>query len=115
MKHFKAGADNWVEGRGYVKKRLMGHDLLPREVDLVQEVRFKKGSSVPSHYHRVQTEVFYVLGKGSVIINGTLLVLEAGDVVVCEPGEVHETPTVVDDFGFLVLKLDYREDDTVWL
>lgn len=104
-----------MEGKGYTKKRLLGPGFLPRAVDLVQEVRFKKGSAVPPHYHRVQTEVFYVLGKGSIIIGGTLLSLEAGDIVVCEPGEVHETPTAEKDFDFLVLKLDYQEDDTVWL
>lgn len=115
LKHFKASAGEWVEGRGYSKKRLLGPGFLPRAVDLVQENRFRKGASVPPHYHKVQTEVFYVLAKGSIIIGGTWLSLEPGDIAVCEPGEVHEIPTVEEDFGFVVLKLDYREDDTVWL
>lgn len=104
-----------MQGRGYTKKRLLGKGFLPRSVDLVQEVRFKKGSAVPPHYHGTQTEVFYVLGRGSIIIGGAVLSLEQGDIAICEPGEVHETPAAEEDFGFLVLKLDYREDDTVWL
>lgn len=105
----------WKDGPGYSKRKLSTNDLFPRDVDLMQEVRFKKGSIVPPHYHRVQTEVFFVLAKGSMTIDGRKIDAEAGDVIVCEPGEVHGMPFVEEDFGFLVLKMDYREDDTVWL
>ncbi|WP_019177280.1 cupin domain-containing protein [Methanomassiliicoccus luminyensis] len=115
MKHFRASSGEWVEGKGYRKKRLLGQGFLPKNVDLVQEVRFRRGEAVPPHYHKVQTEVFYVLGRGSFVVSGTRLSLEPGDIVVCEPGEVHETPAAEEDFGFLVLKVDYRDDDTVWL
>jgi quercetin dioxygenase-like cupin family protein len=115
MRHYKASDRPWEQGKGYQKKRLLAGDILPKKVDLVQEVRFSKGSSVPLHYHRVQTEIFYVLGRGSININGRDIAAEPGDIIVCEPGDVHGNPRIDEDFGFLVMKVDYREDDTVWL
>jgi quercetin dioxygenase-like cupin family protein len=113
MRHIKA-SEEWEQGKGYRKRRL-GRGPFPRTVDLVQEVRFRKGEVVPPHYHRVQTEYFYVLAKGSITIDGKKVDAEPGDLIVCEPGEVHGIPLVENDFGFLVMKIDYREDDTVWL
>jgi quercetin dioxygenase-like cupin family protein len=114
MRHIRASGP-WRRGRGYDKRKLLGDELLPRCIDLLQEVRFKKGDTVAPHYHRVQTEVFYVLAKGSITIDGQEVEANPGDLIVCEPGEVHGMPHVEEDFGFLVMKIDYREDDTVWL
>jgi quercetin dioxygenase-like cupin family protein len=115
IKHFKAASMQWVDGPGYSKRRLSTGDLFPQEVDLLQEVRFRKGSTIPPHYHKEQTEIFFVLAKGSITIDDRRIDAEAGDVIVCEPGEVHGMPLVEEDFGFLVIKINYREDDTVWL
>lgn len=114
MRHIRA-AEAWEEGAGYSKRRLLDGDPLPRMVDMLQEVRFKKGATVPPHYHRTQTEVFFVLAEGSITIEGRKVEAGPGDIIVCEPGEVHGMPLVEEDFGFLVLKIDYRTDDTVWL
>ncbi len=115
MKHFKAASTKWTEGQGYWKRKLMTGDVFPQEVDLLQEVRFAKGSTIPPHYHKEQTEVFFVLAKGSITIDDKKIDAEPGDVIVCEPMEVHGMPLVEENFGFLVLKINYREDDTVWL
>lgn len=80
----------------------------------MQEVRFSKGATVPPHYHRVQTEIFYALSAGSITIDGREVRMGRGDMVVCEPGERHGMPLVEEDFAFLVIKIDYRDDDTVW-
>ncbi len=115
MQVFRAADFGWEQGQGYRKRRMFLDGVLPRQVELLQEVRFKKGATVPPHYHRTQTEVFFVLARGSITIDGNRVDADAGDVVVCEPGEVHGMPLVEGDFGFLVMKIDYREDDTVWL
>ncbi len=115
IKHFKAASMQWTDGQGYSKRKLLTGDLFPQEVDLLQEVRFRKGSTIPPHYHKEQTEIFFVLAKASITIDGRRIDAEAGDVIVCEPGEVHGMPLVEEDFGFLVIKINYREDDTVWL
>lgn len=115
MQVFRAKDADWEQGLGYWKRKMRLDGVLPRQVDFLQEVRFRKGATVPPHYHKTQTEVFFVLGKGSITINGARVDAEAGDVIVCEPGEVHGMPLIEEDFGFLVMKVDYREDDTVWL
>lgn len=115
MQVFRAKDLDWEQGLGYRKRKMHLEGVLPRQVDFLQEVRFKKGATVPPHYHKVQTEVFFVLARGSITIDGERVDAEAGDVIVCEPGEVHGMPLVEEDFGFLVMKIDHREDDTVWL
>jgi quercetin dioxygenase-like cupin family protein len=115
MRHLPASERPWSEGPGYRKRRLLDDRPLPAEVSLLQEVRFEKGASVPPHLHRVQREVFVALAPGVIVIDGAEVRMARGDVVVCEPGEVHAIPPVEEDFGFLVLKIDHREDDTVWL
>jgi len=112
---FKAADAAWEHGDGYRKRKLSTEGALPRVVDLLQEVRFRKGDAVPPHFHGTQTEIFYVLGRGSITIDGIKVAADPGDIIVCEPGEVHGMPEIEEDFGFLVMKIDYREDDTVWL
>ncbi|NLI73852.1 MAG: cupin domain-containing protein [Euryarchaeota archaeon] len=114
MKHIRASEIEWIEGRGYQKRKTLESWPLPANVSLVQEVRFPKGSSVPPHYHLVQTEIFYALSPGSIVIDDQEIIMEKGDIVICEPEEVHGMPLIEEDFAFLVMKIDYREDDTVW-
>jgi len=77
-------------------------------------MRFKGGEGVPHHYHRSQTEVFLFLDKGVITIEGEEHEMENGDLLVCEPGEMHEVPAQ-EEFRIIVFKLDYEHDDTVWV
>ncbi len=78
-------------------------------------MRFREGERVPLHFHHEQTEIFYFLGGGSLIINDERLNLEEGDTVVCAPSDVHGVPPVEREFSILVIKLDYEDDDTRWM
>ena len=51
---------------------------------------------------------------GAISIEGERYDMEAGDVLLCEPREVHEVPTVEEGF-FIILKIDSEHDDTVWI
>ncbi|WP_400209009.1 cupin domain-containing protein [Candidatus Methanomassiliicoccus intestinalis] len=115
MKHFASNEVDWITGRGYRKKKLLTDTPLPAQVDLLQEVRFSQGSSMPDHYHQQQTEIFYALADGHIFINGDKIMLAQGDILVCEPGDVHGISEITKDFGFLVLKVNYDENDTIWL
>ncbi|NLK26063.1 MAG: cupin domain-containing protein [Euryarchaeota archaeon] len=115
MRYHSSAERPWQNGRGYRKRRLLEDFPLPAEVSLVQEVQFKKGDAMPPHLHKVQTEVFYALAPGSITIDGIDVRMGRGDILICEPGEVHGMSLVEEDFCFLVLKIDYCEDDTVWL
>ena len=105
----------WEQGRGYRKRRMDPDGTLPHQVDLLEEVRLKAGETVPFHFHRNQTEIFFVLALGLITIDGVAVEAREGDVIVCEPGDVHGMPHIENDFGLLVMKIDYDSDDTVWL
>ncbi len=115
MRVIRSSQREWIEGQGYHKKILLDGRYLERPDFLVQQVIFHQGDSIPPHFHKSQTEAFFALSPGSITISGKEIEMEKGDMVVCEPGEVHEMPEIKKDFAFLVVKLDFREDDTVWL
>lgn len=105
----------WTEGRGYRKRTLLEEAELGLGGAFIQEVRFKEGERVPSHYHRRQTEVFIALTDVEFQINGGPVRMRPGDIVVCEPGDVHGNPRIPGPARILVIKKDYAEDDTVWV
>ena len=81
---------------------------------MLQLMRFRSGEAVPPHYHNVQTEAFLFLDRGAITIEGERLEMQKGDVLVCEPGEVHEVPAQ-EEFCIVVLKLNLKDDDTIWI
>ena len=114
MKHFKHEAAKVVPGQGYLKKVLIDGSALGVPGSLIQEVEFRKGEMVRQHHHRFQTEIFYALDEALFVINGQHVTMSPGDIVVCEPGDVHGNPVIPHDFRILVLKIGYRENDIVW-
>jgi quercetin dioxygenase-like cupin family protein len=115
MREIRSKEIDWSPGSGYEKKVLLTDDSVVPPKTILQQVRFRKGESVPPHYHEVQTEAFYFLQKGTIIIEGVRHDMDPGDILVCEPGEIHMTPEVQEDFSIIVLKIDFEHDDTVWL
>ncbi|MCH9734040.1 MAG: cupin domain-containing protein [Actinomycetia bacterium] len=103
-----------VAGEGYLKRILVPEESLGIPGSFIQEVSFRKGDVVRQHYHRTQTEVFIALDEAHFEIDGEKVIMTPGDVVICEPGDVHGNPVIPHDFRILVLKIDYRDDDTVW-
>lgn len=115
MKIIRADALDWEPGKGYEKRKMLEGAGVQGSFSYIQEVRFRDGESVSPHFHHKQTEIFYFLEKGSLIMKGENLDLQAGDIVVCEPSDVHEVPPVEKEFSILVIKLDHEEDDTTWM
>ena len=115
MREIRAGVIDWISGEGYEKKVLLEDDSTSPPGTILQQVRFRRGEKVPPHYHKRQTEAFYFLEKGAISIEGVRHDMDPGDILVCEPGEVHETLEVQEDFTIIVLKMDFEHDDTVWL
>ncbi len=114
MKQFKHDAASVVPGQGYVKRVLIDESSLGIPGSFMQEVEFKKGDVVRQHHHRFQTEIFYALDEAPFEINGNKVTMSPGDIVVCEPGDVHGNPVIPRDFRILVLKVNFRENDIVW-
>jgi quercetin dioxygenase-like cupin family protein len=114
MQVIRSGGIERIEGQGYEKKVLLTDDSRPPKT-ILQQVRFKTGEMVPPHYHNVQTEAFYFLSPGAITIEGEIHEMGEGDILVCEPGEVHAVPQVGKEFSIIVLKIDFEHDDTTWM
>jgi quercetin dioxygenase-like cupin family protein len=115
MKLYSAAGVPWTKGRGYQKRILLAQEHLGIEGSFLQEVAFEPGSKVPLHYHSQTTEVFFALDRAFFQIGEEKVVMEPEDVLVCEPGDIHGNPEVPQPFRILVLKVNFHEDDTVWL
>jgi quercetin dioxygenase-like cupin family protein len=114
MKHLKHSSASIVPGQGYLKRVLIDEATLGIPGSFLQEVEFRKGDVVRQHHHRFQTEIFYALDEAPFMINGLEVTMSPGDLLVCEPGDVHGNPIIPHDFRILVLKVNYRENDIVW-
>ena len=115
MKVYRGGSKEWTTGVGYRKKVILEEAEMGIQGSFIQEVRFNAGETVPPHYHRIQKEVFYALTRIEFEINGERILMQPGDIVVCEPGDVHGNPHMPKESRILVIKVDFAEDDTVWM
>ena len=114
MRHYKHDFAPVLLGHGYLKRILIDELELGIPGSILQEVDFKKGDVVQQHHHNFQTEIFYSLDQAPFLINGKEVTMNPGDVLVCEPGDVHGNPVIPHDFRILVLKIGFRENDIVW-
>jgi quercetin dioxygenase-like cupin family protein len=105
-----------VSGDGYLKRIVLEAKDIGLKDTLLQEVQFTAGEKVAFHFHQVTREIFYCLvGPAPFVINGQPVVMSEGDCLICEPGDVHGNPVIGNDFRILVLKVGFKEHDTVWL
>jgi quercetin dioxygenase-like cupin family protein len=114
MRLQRSSTKPWVQGKGYRKRTVLEQSDLGIPGSFLQEVSFRKGDVVPIHHHRAQTEVFYAVTDAVFEINGEMVTMAPGDVLVCEPGDRHGNPEIPHDMKILVLKVGFIEDDTVW-
>ncbi|WP_136715819.1 cupin domain-containing protein [Halorientalis salina] len=84
--------------------------------NLLQVVEIPPGEHVEPHFHRETEEVFYIQqAGGTLVVDGTEVTPEEGEVIICEPGDVHEVINDADRvFRILVFKVNLTDDDTVW-
>lgn len=116
MKLIEIDPETWQEGRGYRKNRLLAAEALRQPGALVQLFVAPPGAHIPPHYHRASVEV-YVVRRGvcELVVNGEQYELRPGDVVLMEPGDVHElTNRGEEEFEVLVVKTNAEGKDTVW-
>ncbi len=105
----------WIEGQGYKKRILAGETELGRG-NIVQIVRIGPGQEVKPHYHRQQTEFFYILrGEARLSIGGEEYQAKAGDRYLCRPNDMHSVKNRgAEDFELLVVKTGWKEGDAYW-
>ncbi len=116
MKVIQIDGDEWQEGRGYRKRRLLSADELRQPGALLQVVVVPPGSHISPHRHATSVEVYVVTrGVCELVVNGQAHELRPGDVILMEPEDVHElTNQGLEAFELLVFKTNAGKEDTMW-
>lgn len=118
MKIINQEEKDWLEREGYSKKALVTKDDLKSKSNIfVQIVKNEPHTNVKPHYHKQTIEIFYILsGSGIFFINNDKNRRKPGDVILCEPGDVHGVINDTDeDFLTLVFKINPTENDNYWV
>ncbi|BAA29626.1 cupin domain-containing protein [Pyrococcus horikoshii] len=104
-----------IDRGSYVKYPLFEGEL--PEGSYAQIVEVKPKSKVGKHYHKFQYELFYVIvGEAKLGIGSEEYLARPGDIFLVKPGQVHWVENDSEDsFKLLVIKLNFKGDDTVWL
>lgn len=116
MKIVKSEEKNWTKVDGYFKKILLTESDLKSPGGVIQIVKAERGMSIKPHHHKKTSEVFYILkGNGILFVGNDRNRRKEGDVIFCEPGETHGVINDTnEDFVWLVLKINFTENDTFW-
>ncbi len=116
MKVIEIDPEEWQEGRGYRKNRLLPAEALRQPGALLQVVQVPPGSHIPPHSHVTSVEVYIVRrGACELIVNDERHTMRPGDVILMEPGDVHElTNHGPEEFELWVFKTNAGEGDTDW-
>jgi quercetin dioxygenase-like cupin family protein len=96
--HISEIPETGVSHNEEIKKKVFLEKGLVPHVMTFASATFKPGQSVETHKHDTMYEVFYILnGRAKFVVNGADLLLEAGNCVVIEPGELHSQTNPYDD------------------
>lgn len=116
MKIVQLDPRTWQDGRGYRKNRLLSAEELRQPGALLQVVTVAAGEHIPPHNHRTSVEV-YVIRRGAcdLIVNGERHEMQSGDVILMEPGDVHELHNRGEEtFELWVFKTNAADGDVAW-
>ncbi len=116
MRYFKPEEKEWEDKEAYSKKILFTEDELKSKGNIVQVVKFLPKTKIKTHYHKQTKEIFYILNEGGIIsIDNQQVEAKNGDILLCEPGEIHSVINDTDEeFRILVFKINSKENDTFW-
>jgi len=116
MKIIKTEEKEWKKSNGYYKKILLSENDLKSKGNLVQIVKVDKKTNIEPHYHKKASEIFFILkGNGILFVGNDKQRRKEGDIIFCEPGEIHGVINDTDDeFVWLVFKINFTENDTFW-
>ena len=97
----------------YSKKILLNEQELASPWNLVQMIKIKAGETAKSHYHKIQTEIFYLLNEYWYrIVNGEEIHPKVWDILVIEPNDKHTVTNDTDhDYLYLAFKVNHVDND----
>jgi len=106
-----------IHAKDYSKRVIFIPEDFQKEGHLLQVVTIPPKTKQRPHFHRKQTEVFYILkGEAYIYINNKEYLAKPGDAFICSPGDKHNLWNQTDkDFKLVVFKNDFpRGSDTEW-
>lgn len=117
MKKVNLTESQFEDRDGYQRAVLFSTDDFGVNTKL-QLMRIAPAGSIRPHYHKIRTECFRIVsGNGEIKINGESVATTGDDVVICEPGDIHEfiNHSDTDFFTFMVIRSnDTGDSDMIW-
>ena len=117
MKHIQLSDSEFEPREGYERSILLTNEDFGVSTKL-QLMRLAPGQRIKPHHHNVRTECFRIVsGNGSIRINENVVATSGDDIVLCEPGDVHEfkNESTTEPFIFLVIRSnDPGHEDMIW-
>jgi len=118
MKYKPWNSGETIREKDYSKRVIFSSDDFREPGHLLQVVTIPPRTRQRLHFHREQTEVFYIVeGEAAISINERDYQARPDDAFICSPGDRHSLWNQSDEgFKVLVFKINKpEEDDTDWL
>ena len=116
MKIIKALDKEWINGKGKrdYKKRIILENM-PSAVNLIEDVIIPINGRIPSHSHKVTSEIFYITeGKAKMTVGKKEFEVNPKDTIIVNTGEEHSFENNSNkNFEMLVLKINFEKDDAI--
>jgi len=117
MKALKLSERTFETREGYERSVLLTSDDFNSDTKL-QLMRLAAGQRIKRHHHNARTECFRIVsGSGQIVINDEVVASSEDDIVLCEPGDVHEfiNTSETESLTFLVIRTnDPGNEDMIW-
>ena len=108
----------WQGRFAHQKALLFTEDELHSKGAKFQVIKISPGGRIEPHYHKVRTEVFYVLqGEGTITLGADHMPCQVHDFMICEAPTVHAFKNDSDkDFIVAVFRTnDPGDSDMLWV
>lgn len=117
MKRLKLSESTFEPREGYERSVLLSSNDFGANTKL-QLMKLAPGQRIKPHHHNTRTECFRIVsGSGEIMINGEVVASSQDDIVLCDPGDVHEFINTSDTepLTFLVIRTnDPGNEDMIW-
>jgi len=117
MKYRPSGAGGIIKKKDYSKRIIFTREDFEEEGHLLQVVTIPPKTKQRSHFHKVQTEVFYILeGEALIYINDKEYLAKPSDAFICSPRDRHNLWNKSEkEFKLAVFKINLpKEVDIEW-
>ncbi len=92
-----------------LKQVIIYTGVIPR-LNKFSKAIIRKGQTVSPHSHDNMYEIlFFLTGRGELLVDGNKLGVSSNQCVIIEPGEVHSIPEVLDDIELVYFGIEKND------